>query len=433
MPALFHFACKILSRAAGHSSVAASAYRSGEKLTNNYDGKTHDYRRKQNVEYSTILLPEHAPKEFQNREILWNSVEKAERQANGQVAREIEIALPRELPSEVRQKLALEFIQEQFVSMGMCADVSFHNPPQTNSKRQPVDAEGRVTHDESLMVRPNPHVHVLLTLRPLDESGKWEAKRIKHYVCVKDGEERLLSAADLKKMKGWEKLYSYNTPNGKKEWHTKSYAKDHPELSLASRYAKDMQVENPKIENWNAKETLVSWREAWAEKVNMAYVEHQIDAHVDHRSYAERGLDIIPTIHEGKAVTIEEKRRQEEYDRKIAAGEDATLEHTDVRNLNLAIREHNNEVMITHEIRTLRKKMERFLSPIRGRVAKIGEGLAEKLEHLRAEMIEIKVRIKKAIGLKTEADESIRMQTAYLSDLSPFHCSSLSFRRPGLC
>lgn len=152
-------------------------------------------------------------------------------------------------------------------------------------------------------------------------------------------------------------------------------------------------------------------------KVNQAYEDYQIEAHVYHRSYAERGLDILPTIHEGKAVTIEEKRREEEYRRRIANGEVANLEHTDVRSLNLAIREHNQEIMITHEVKTLRQKMERFLSPIRERIASIGEGLAEKLEHLRAEMIESKVKIRKAVGLKSEADQQIQMQRAYVSDL----------------
>ncbi len=416
--ALFHFSAKIITRSKGQSACAAAAYRSAEKIVSEYDGNTYDYLLKRGVGWSQVVLPENAPAKYADRKTLWNSVEMNEKASNAQLAREVEFSLPRELPPEVQKQIALDFVKEQFTSCGMVADVCYHNPPKINSRHQTVDSEGNVTHDPERMVFENPHVHVMLCLRPIDSKGKWEPKKQKTYVCEKNGELREFTAEELKTAKGWEKLFAYKTENGKKEWHTKCYAKDHPELTIVNNNPKSSQVINPKIEAWNSRDSLLKWREAWAEKVNEAYAGFQMSHRIDHRSYKDQGLDLIPTIHEGKDITVEERKRKDEYERKIARGEDAVLEHTEIRNLNLAIREHNQEVLITQEIMTLRKRMEKLLAPIKERITAIGEGLAEKLEHLRAEIISIKVKIHKVIGLKTEADEQIQMQRVYISDLS---------------
>ena len=92
--AIYHCSIKIVSRGKGKSAVAAAAYRSGETLTNNYDGVTHDFTRKGGIVHTEILLPPHAPPDFADRSTLWNSVEKIEKAKNSQLAREIEIALP---------------------------------------------------------------------------------------------------------------------------------------------------------------------------------------------------------------------------------------------------------------------------------------------------------------------------------------------------
>ena len=91
--AIYHLCIKIISRGKGKSAVAASAYRSGEKIKNEYDGIVHDFTRKGGIAHTEILLPQNAPQEFSDREILWNSVEKIEKSKNSQLAREIEIAL----------------------------------------------------------------------------------------------------------------------------------------------------------------------------------------------------------------------------------------------------------------------------------------------------------------------------------------------------
>ena len=118
-----------------------------------------------------ILLPAHAPPEFADRETLWNSVEAAERNWNSQLCRRLKIALPRELSQEENIALVREYIQKEFVSKGMIADLAVHY------EMEPVF---------------NPHFHVLLTMRPLDENGKWMPKGHKVPVLDKDGNPIIL-------------------------------------------------------------------------------------------------------------------------------------------------------------------------------------------------------------------------------------------------
>ena len=94
--AIYHLSIKIISRGKGKSAVAAASYRSGEKIKNEYDGVVHDFTRKGGIAHTEILLPQNAPQEFSDRGTLWNSVEKIEKSKNSQLAREIEIALPKE-------------------------------------------------------------------------------------------------------------------------------------------------------------------------------------------------------------------------------------------------------------------------------------------------------------------------------------------------
>ena len=103
--AIYHLSIKIISRGKGKSAVAAAAYRASEKITNQYDGITHDYTRKGGVVHTEILLPENAPKEYADRTTLWSAVEKIEKNKNSQLSREIELALPIELSMEQNQQI----------------------------------------------------------------------------------------------------------------------------------------------------------------------------------------------------------------------------------------------------------------------------------------------------------------------------------------
>ena len=153
--AIYHLSIKIISRGKGKSAVAASAYRSGEKIKNEYDGIVHDFTRKGRIAHTEILLPENAPQEFLDRGTLWNSVEKIEKSKNSQLAREIEVALPKELDREKQIELIREYVKENFVKVGMCADIALHDKNDGN-----------------------PHCHILLTMRPLNEDKTWGAKSI---------------------------------------------------------------------------------------------------------------------------------------------------------------------------------------------------------------------------------------------------------------
>lgn len=157
--AIFHLSIKLVRRSQGKSAVAAAAYRSGEKLLNEYDGVTHDYTRKGGIVHSEILLPEHAPPEFAQRSILWNAVEKVEKHRRAQLAREIEVALPVELGHDQQIALVRDYCKRTFVDAGMCVDLCIHDK-----------GEG------------NPHAHILLTMRPLNLDGSWGDKQKKEYL-----------------------------------------------------------------------------------------------------------------------------------------------------------------------------------------------------------------------------------------------------------
>ena len=426
--ALFHLSAKIISRAKGESACAAAAYRSGERIESEYDGHVYDYRRKQYVTFSTVLLPDSAPEEYADRQKLWNAVELSEK-SNAQLAREMEFALPKELDEETRIRIALEFIQENFIDEGMIADVAFHNPPKRDSHGRPLDAEGKLTSDPEKYIYYNPHAHVMLTLRPIKD-GKWESKKQKLYVCEKDGQREAFTPEELKASPGWEKLYSYADNKGRKSWHTRSYVAEHPELTLVNKYPKSESRINLKVEEWNSPDTLVKWRAAWADKANVALKESGYTERIDHRSYKDQGLDLIPTVHEGKEVTIEEKRLREEYEKKIANGEDAVQEHTEIRNLNMAIREHNEEVRIIIELQRLRTALDEIIEKAGARLSYAAQSVAEKLERLRASMIVTKVWERRATTTKEEAEEKIRLTEEYINEISPLN--DISDRRAEL-
>ena len=277
----------MVGRGAGRSAVAASAYLSCSRLYNDYDGIQHDYTKKQGLVWQEVFLPEYAPQEWQDREKLWNAVEEVERAKDSRLAREFVVALPIELSREQQIELLQDFIREQFVSDGMCADAAIH------------DTDGH-----------NPHAHILLTVRPLDERGKWQYKTEKEYLCMRNGEERGFTAAEFKSAQndGWEKQYPYKV--GKKKVYMTPSAAEAQELIRADKHPKSTRYgrQNPISERWNSEEQLVSWRVAWADVTNRYLESAGREERIDHRSNAARGLDEIPTIHEGVTVQALERK-----------------------------------------------------------------------------------------------------------------------------
>lgn len=285
--AIYHLEAKVISRGTGRSACAASAYMSCSAIYNDYDGVQHDYTRKQGLVWEHIFLPDFAPAEWQDRAKLWNAVEEAEKTKDSRLAREFVVALPIELDRTDWINLLSKYIYQQFVNEGMCADVAIHN------------TDGH-----------NPHAHIMLTMRPLNENGSWQHKTEKEYLCVKDGEERGFTAAEFKEAQkdGWEKQYQYKVGK-KKEYMAPSIAEARG-LERTSKYPKSTKYgrQNPISERWNSDEQLVAWRAAWADEVNLCLEQKGLEERIDHRSLADQGKDEQPTIHEGLAARAMEKK-----------------------------------------------------------------------------------------------------------------------------
>ena len=286
--AIYHLEAKVISRSTGRSAVAASAYMSCSKILNDYDGVLHDFTRKRGLVWEHIFLPENAPQEWQDRSELWNAVERTEKTKDSRLARELVVALPVELGKEQWINLLTDYIQNNFVADGMCADVAIH------------DTDGH-----------NPHAHIMLTVRPLDDKGKWQHKTEKEYLCKRNGEEKGFTAAEflLAKSQGWEKQYQYYV--GKKKVYMPPSEAERNGYERANKYPKSTKFgrQNPITARWNSDEQLVSWRENWAQITNKYLDEvNRSDAHIDHRSHAARGIDEQPTIHEGYVAQAMERR-----------------------------------------------------------------------------------------------------------------------------
>ena len=300
--AIFHCSIKNISRSSGRSATSSAAYRSGTKVFDNELGKCFDYSRKKGIAFSEILLCENAPAEFSDREKLWNSVQEIEKQSNARLCREVEIALPVELLRDEQIRLAREYIQHNFTSKGMCADWALHDK-----------GDG------------NPHVHILLTVRPIQANGKWGAKRKDRYAL--DGNGNKIPIIDPLTNK--QKIGA----GGRKMWER---------ISVPTT-------------DWNDQCKVEEWRESWANLCNK-YLQGK--AKVDHRSYARQGKKQLPTMHEGYVA------------RKIAK----SGKHSNIISYNQQVRQHNaleqaNEQDIQtaeNELKQLENELEKIKSEQKG-------------------------------------------------------------------
>jgi ATP-dependent exoDNAse (exonuclease V) alpha subunit len=150
--AIYHLHVKVIGRKSGSSAVASAAYRSASRLRDDRLDRSHDFSAKRGVVHSEVLLPEHAPEAWIDRERLWNDVEAFEVRKDAQLAREVEFALPREMTQAQGIELARDFVQSEFVDQGMIADLNVHWDIGENGM-------------------PKPHAHVMLTMRAVDEHG----------------------------------------------------------------------------------------------------------------------------------------------------------------------------------------------------------------------------------------------------------------------
>jgi len=210
-------------------------------LYSEYYGETSDYTNKHGVICSEILLPDHAPREYADRQTLWNAVENAERGKNAQLAYSFDIALQNEFSLDENIALARQFLLDHFVSRGMVVDFAIHAPDTEHSGIS------------------NPHFHVMAPIRPIEPNGKWGMKQRRVYELDEDG-NRLLDA---------DGNYIFNAVP---------------------------------TTDWGSPETLEYWREQWAAMCNTKFEEKGLPERIDHRSYERQGVDLLPTIHEGPSV-----------------------------------------------------------------------------------------------------------------------------------
>ena len=359
--AIYHLEAKVISRGAGRSAVAAAAYMSCSQITNEYDGVQHDYTRKQGLVWQQVFLPEYAPAEWSERAILWNAVEENEKTKDSRLAREFVVALPIEMEKDSWITLLTEFIQENFVSDGMCADAAIH------------DTDGH-----------NPHAHIMLTVRPLAENGTWQYKTQKEYLCIRGGEEKGFTADEFKaaQCEGWEKQYQYRV--GKKKVYIAPSEAQKQGLDRVSKTPKSTRFgrQNPIAARWNSDEQLVLWRNAWADTTNIFLERVGAEARIDHRSHADRGLLEQPTVHEGVAARAMERQG-------ITA---------DRCELNRQIKADNAF------LKELRKQVEKIAKAVMDTIPAITRGL----ESLRQKMVMYRYQIIHFRSAKWQAADELR-------------------------
>lgn len=246
--ALYHFHVTQIKRSEGSSVIASAAYRAGERLHSERYDEYSDYTKKRGVILSEILLSPQAPREYADRETLWNAVEKAEKRPDAQLAYSFDFAFQNEFTLEENIALAKQFMEENFLSRGMTLDYSIHEPD-----REP----GGI---------PNPHIHILAPIRPINADGTWGNKQEKVPVLDENG-ERI-----------WDEKY--------KRWKFTAVP----------------------TTDWGSPETLEEWRKNWCDLCNAKFEEKGLDVRIDWRSYERQGVELLAQVHEGPAVRAMEKR-----------------------------------------------------------------------------------------------------------------------------
>lgn len=237
----------IVKRSKGQSAVDAASYISRSVLVSEYDGKTYRPKYHEDLVHCEINLPEHAPEEWLDRAVLWNSVELNEKKKNAQLCRTLKAALPNDWSYELAEETVRDYVQRNFVSKGMCADWAIHDSVNQNGIH-------------------NLHFHLMLTLRPVEENGKWGAKQRKEYILDKDG----------------------NKIRNKSGRGFKSRAVD--------------------VNDWNEKGNSRKWRKDLTDTINVVNDRIGLPEYWEHRSFKELGLEQEPTRHLGPIASALERK-----------------------------------------------------------------------------------------------------------------------------
>lgn len=366
---IYHCSIKIIGRAKGRSAVASAAYRSGTKLHSEETNKTFNYSAKGGVLHSEVMLCENAPAEYADREILWNAVQAIEKNSNAQLAREIEVAIPKELSREQQICCVREYVQKNFVDKGMCADWALHDK-----------GDG------------NPHAHIMLTTRPIKKDGSWGSKEKKSYKLDENGNK--IPKIDPKT--GEQKI---EKKTGRKVWERQT-------------------VEST---DWNDRSKAEEWRAAWADECNK-YLE--ADKQVDHRSYERQGKDIIPTIHEGTTARDIEKsggisdrcginreiKKANNEIKKLEVHHGITRAFSDITAIRAEIQTYDTEQERSDQ------ELEKRVEEATGRIASLINGLREKINRLFRRNNQVK---SKKAPVSTPTSEMVESAPDNIIDLSP--------------
>ena len=243
----------------GHSAVEQSGYICREKMYSEYDGQTYYPKYAEDLVHNEVLLPENAPEEYKDPAKLWNSVEMAEKGKSAQLARTWRIELPNEWTYEYAIMFVRELCKRLFVSKGMCVQFAIHDSENDKGQR-------------------NLHCHIMMTLRSLDEQGKWMPKQKKIYLRDENGERIPV----IDKKTGQQKVDKQN----RKQW----------------------KCTTEKTNDWDNQKYSKLWRAELANAINAANAELGMTENFwEHRSFKEQGLEIEPQIHLGEKASALER------------------------------------------------------------------------------------------------------------------------------
>ena len=250
----------IVSRSKGkcRSAIDANGYIEREERDCEYDWHHYKPDAKEDLVHKEVNLPENAPEEFKDSATLWNSVEMIEKSPKDQLCRMMKMSLPNEWTYEVAEEVVRKYVMDNFVSKGMCANWAIHDAVNEKGQR-------------------NLHFHCLLTLRAIDENGKWMPKQRKIYILDENGNK--------------------------------------------IRQGKNYKCKTEQVTDWNDRKWGRIWRKNLADLINETNEALKIDAHWEHRSFKKLGIDAPPTIHLGSKANALEKKgihtERGDYNRKV--------------------------------------------------------------------------------------------------------------------
>lgn len=243
----------------GHSAIEQASYISREKMYCEYDGQTYYPKYVEDLVHTEVMLPANAPAEYLDPKILWNSVENAEKSSNAQLARTFRVELPNEWSYELATEVMRDYIKRNFTDKGMCVQFAIHDSENKEGQR-------------------NLHCHMLITLRGIDEEGKWMPKQKKVYLTDENGERIPL----IDKKTGQQKVDKQN----RKQWKCQTISTN----------------------DWSSKDNAKKWRIDLTETINSVNEKMGMTENFwEHRSFKEQGLDIVPQIHLGEKASAMER------------------------------------------------------------------------------------------------------------------------------